>query len=155
MCTLPCWEQSQRATSTPRLEGSMTTSRVRGHGERLLLSANEVGTWCSVSLRLCLSPHLPAQLKPRGALAMNACQVTPMPSSLIAAPATKPRSVRAGWSVRLPVGGEGVSHIRSCPVGKITNGSEIAVPQSGSSLSNECSHANPQSPHKPNGRRSL
>lgn len=32
----------------------MATSGVRGHGERLLLSANEVGTWGSVSLLLCL-----------------------------------------------------------------------------------------------------
>lgn len=32
----------------------MATSGVRGHGERLLLSANEVGTWGSASLRLCL-----------------------------------------------------------------------------------------------------
>lgn len=45
----------------------------------------------------------------------------------------------------------GVTNIGLCPVGKITNVSEIAVPQSGSSLSNECSHANQQSPHKPHG----
>lgn len=45
----------------------------------------------------------------------------------------------------------GVTCIRLCPVGKITNGSEIAVPQSGSSLWNKCSHANQQSPHKPSG----
>ncbi|KAG7217630.1 hypothetical protein INR49_021318 [Caranx melampygus] len=34
--TLPRWERSQRAASTPRLEGSMATSGVRGHGEREL-----------------------------------------------------------------------------------------------------------------------
>lgn len=57
----------------------MATSGVRGHGERLLLSANEVGTWGSASLRLCLLK----EGETGGAAAMNACQVTPMPSSLI------------------------------------------------------------------------
>lgn len=46
---------------------------------------------------------------------------------------------------------EGVTRISFCPVGTKTNGPEIAVPQSGSALSNKCSHANQQSPH---GRRS-
>lgn len=45
----------------------------------------------------------------------------------------------------------GVTHISFCPVGRITNGSEIAVPPSGSALSTQCSHANPQSGHKPEG----
>lgn len=48
----------------------------------------------------------------------------------------------------------GVTHISFCPVGRITNGSEIAVPQSGSALSKQRPHANPQSGHKPEGRRS-
>lgn len=50
--TQPRWESSQHAPSMSRLQGSMATSRVRGHGERLLLSANEVGTWGSVSPRI-------------------------------------------------------------------------------------------------------
>lgn len=76
----------------------------------------------------------------RGA-AVNACRVTPLPSSVIS------RLQRMGWVT-------GIAHIWPRPVEMITNGSEIAGPQTGSSLSNECSHANPQSPHKRLGRSS-
>ena len=106
-----------------------------GRRERLLLSANEVGTWGSVSLRFsfCTTHHT---IDGRGTLSINACWVTP--SSLI--------SIRDGLcGCRV----SGVIHIGFCPVGKITNGSEIAVPQTGSSLSS--SHANPQSAPKPGG----
>lgn len=154
MFTLPCWEQSQHATSTPRLEGSMTTSRVRGHAERLLLSANEVGTWGSVSLRLCLSTS------PRATEAEGSAGDECLPSDTNAIftylrPGHQAALIESGMECEVASGGEGVSHIRSCPVGNITNGSEIAVPKSGSSLSNKCSHANRQSPHKSNGRCSL
>lgn len=94
-----------------RLEGSMATSGVRGHGERLLLSANEVGTWGSVSLRLCLSA---SPLCSRGqagggeggVAAVNACQVTPMPSSLISAAASELCPFSAGQRALLR-GGRG------------------------------------------------
>lgn len=84
----------------------MATSEVRGRGERLLLSANEVGTWGSVSLRLCLSASPPHSQRGRekggeGVVVVNACQVTLMPSSLISAPASKLRSLSTGWAVKL------------------------------------------------------
>lgn len=133
----------------PRLEGSMATSGVRGRRERLLLSANEVGTWGSVSLGLCLSAS-PLRSGWRGERRLwmpakrHQCHLH---SSL-------PRPPRRALWLQDGVRGcrvGGVTCIRFCSVGKITNGSEIAVPQSGSSLSNKCSHANRQSPHKPHG----
>lgn len=122
----------------------MTASRVRGHRERLLLSANEVGTWGPVSLRLCLSASHEGS---------GGYECLPSDTNAIFS------YLRPGLQAALTECGmececcwvRGVTHIRFCPVGKITNGSEIAVPQSGSSLLNKCSHANRQSPHKPHG----
>lgn len=81
---------------------------VRGRGERLLLSANEVGTWGSVSLRLCLSASPLRRRRRRGgggAAAMNACQVTRMPSSLISTPGLQAALFKCeGWEGLLALG---------------------------------------------------
>lgn len=81
---------------------------VRGRGERLLLSANEVGTWGSVSLRLCLSASPLRRRRQRGgggAAAMNACQVTRMPSSLISTPGLQAALFKCeGWEGLLALG---------------------------------------------------
>lgn len=117
----------------------MATSRVRGHGERLLLSANEVITWGSVSLHV------------RGGEGSGSgCECLPSDTAAIFSYLTPPMDGMTCEVARC----EGLTHIWSRPLGMITNGSEIAGPQSGSSLSNECSHANRQSPHKPLGRSS-
>ncbi len=39
-----CWDPSQHAPGQSGLADSMATPEVKGYGERLLLSANEVGT---------------------------------------------------------------------------------------------------------------
>lgn len=131
----PLCEQSQHAASI-RLDSKAPWQPLgsRGHGERLLLSANEVGTWGSVSLHLCFTT-IDAERR-----IIYQC----LPSDTVLS------YLNPGWMARLP-GERGLAHISFCPVGKITNGSEIAVSPPGSSLSNKCSHANPQSAHKPEG----
>lgn len=96
----------------------------------------------------CLSASVSLHLM-RGAVAMNACQDTNAIFSYLR-PGLQAALIECGIECEC-CWVRGVTHIRFCPVGKITNGSEIAVPQSGSSLSNKCSHANQQSPHKPHG----
>lgn len=111
----------------------MATSRVRGHRERLLLSANEVGTWGSVSLRLRL-PAPPCAIEGGGSSGYEC-----LPSDTNAIFSYRHPGLQAALIESCRV--RGVTHIRFNPVGKITNGSKIAVPESGSSLSNEYSHA--------------
>lgn len=61
-------------------------------------------------LSASVSSHLPRAVKGEGgAAALNACQVTPMPSSLISAPAAKLRSLRAGRAAMFQ-GGRGYSY---------------------------------------------
>lgn len=74
----------------------MATSGVRGHGERLLLSANEVGTWGSVS------PSLWGGTSRRGVARLNGCQVTPVPSSLISEAGRDRASVPCGEENKRP-----------------------------------------------------
>ncbi|KAK5868975.1 hypothetical protein PBY51_009942 [Eleginops maclovinus] len=104
-----------------------------------------------VSLRFCL-PASPLRGRRRGGSGGHECLPSDTNAIFTHLPPRPPSyallnvgqgSAVARW--------EGVTHISFCPVGTITNGSEIAVPQSGSSLSNKCSHANQQSPR---GRRS-
>lgn len=137
--------QYQQASSMHRLEGSMATPGVRGHTERLLLSANEVGTWGSTSPRFCLSAS-PLCSGRRGVRQL--WMPTKWHQCHLHSSSSWPQR-RALWAW---YGAGGATCIRYCPIGKITNGSKIAVPQSGSSLWNKCSHANWQSPHKPCGR---
>lgn len=111
--------------------------RSGGRRVRLLLSANEVGTWGSASLRLS-SSTIHRTIDAEGRIICECLSSDTIFSS-------QPKDGLHGCRV------SGVTHIRFCPVGKITNGSEIAVPQSGSALSKQCSHANPQSAHKPEG----
>lgn len=111
---------------------------VRGRGERLLLSANEVGTWGSVSLRLCLSASPLRRRRRWGGGGSGGYECLPSDTNAIFTH-LHPGPPSSAVQVR---GMGGAARIRFCPVGKITNGSEIAVPQSGSSLSGKCSHAN-------------
>lgn len=119
--------------STERLHGNLSGQGVAGKSRFYLLMRSVPGAQC---LSTSVSAQPAAQLIQRGALSINACRVTP--SSVI--------SIQDGLRGRRV---SRVTHISFCPVGKITNGFEIAVPQSGSSLL--CSHANPQSAHKPGG----
>lgn len=119
--------------STERLHGNLSGQGVAGKGCFYLLMRSLPVAQC---LSTSVSAQPAAQLLKRGALSINACRGRP--SSVISI-----QDGLRGCRVRR------VTHISFCPVGKITNGSEIAVPQSGSSLL--CSHANPQSAHKPRG----
>ncbi len=74
-----CWDPSQHAPGQSGLADSMATPEVKGYGERLLLSANEVGY---LGLLMSLSPAGP--LSPlhgkQGAAAIWKNRLTPMPS---------------------------------------------------------------------------
>lgn len=106
-----------------------------GHRERLLLSANEVGTWGSASLRLRFSAA-------HRTIDAEGCFIREsLPGDTIFS------YLNPGWIVRLP--GERRYSYSFLPCREDNKWLEIAVPHSGSSLSKQCSHANPQSAHKP------
>lgn len=105
----PCWEQSQQApiyASTGRLHGNLRGSGVAGKGCFYLLMRSVPGAPC---LSASVSQHLPCAVEGGGggggAAAMNACQVTRMPSSLISTPGLQAALFKCeGWEGLLALG---------------------------------------------------
>lgn len=134
----PCWEQSQQApiyASTGRLHGNLRGSGVAGKGCFYLLMRSVPGAPC---LSASVSQHLPCAVEGGGGGGSGGYECLPSDTNAIFTH-LHPGPPSCAVQVR---GMGGAARIRFCPVGKITNGSEIAVPQSGSSLSGKCSHAN-------------
>lgn len=119
--------------STERLHGNLWGQGVAGKGCFYLLMRSVPGAQC---LSASVSAQPAAQLMGRGALSKKKTKKKEsLPSD------TSLSYLNPGWIAWLP-GERGLTRISFCPVGKITNGSEIAVPpphKSGSLLS--CSHA--------------